>query len=119
MIGADFDVINSGFSALSVISILVLYDSTSAIIIMLNILINYDNIIQHILYIYQGPPSKEEVFYRLRDENDKRIHHNLRGADRKHYQREQENWEVATVNTLCISNSLYRLLGWRLVSILN
>ena len=60
--------------------------------------------------LFAGPPAKEELFYRLRDENNKRIHHSLRGRERQNYQNTQENWENALVKTMychfaCISVS--------------
>ncbi len=51
---------------------------------------------------FVGPPEKEKYFYRVRDDNNQRIHHMRKGHDRKDYRNDMENWEVAEV-----SKSLY------------
>ncbi len=43
-----------------------------------------------------GPPEKEQYFYKVRD-NDKKIHHSLKGNARKNYRNATEDWENATV----------------------
>ena len=53
-----------------------------------------------------GPSQKEALFYRIRDENDKRIHHTYQGRERTRYQREKENWEEAKVNTKLLQRLL-------------
>ena len=53
--------------------------------------------LQNLYFSAIGPPQKEALFYRLRDENDRRIHHMFRGKDRQLYQNEKENWESAEV----------------------
>ena len=47
-----------------------------------------------------GPPEKEEFFYKIRDDSNKRIHHNLKDKARKDYRNTTEDWENATVSTV-------------------
>ena len=50
-----------------------------------------------------GPPEKEEFFYKVRDDSNKRIHHNLKGKARKDYRNVTEDWENASVSIVRIA----------------
>ncbi|KAJ8022135.1 Acidic leucine-rich nuclear phosphoprotein 32-related protein [Holothuria leucospilota] len=45
--------------------------------------------------VRKGPPVKDKVFYDVKDEQGHSIHHNLKGTQRKEFQRKAENWECA------------------------
>ena len=46
----------------------------------------------------EGPPIKEKVFTKLRDQNDRQIHHSKKGRGMMIYQKEMEDWENAKVS---------------------
>merc|ERR1711976_469780 len=50
--------------------------------------------------IRDGPEEKEMMFYRLRDETNRSIHHTRRGRERKDYQTATENWENTEIANL-------------------
>ncbi|XP_061166523.1 uncharacterized protein LOC133175431 [Saccostrea echinata] len=51
--------------------------------------------------VREGPPEKDKAFYKMRDEEDKVIHHSRTGASRDSYRHTMENWENAKSVSLC------------------
>lgn len=60
----------------------------------------------HAPRVRTGPSIKEELFYKLGDENRNRLHHSRRGQGRLEYTSQMENWEQARV-----ANLSYQELG--------
>ncbi|XP_062594825.1 uncharacterized protein LOC134256190, partial [Saccostrea cucullata] len=51
--------------------------------------------------VREGPPEKDKAFYKMKDEEDKVIHHTHTGSTRDAYRNTMENWENATTVSLC------------------
>jgi hypothetical protein len=49
--------------------------------------------VSHVL----GPPEKDKAFYKMRDEENKIIHHSYKGSEKKTYRNKMEDWESAKV----------------------
>lgn len=58
--------------------------------------IRANDAVNHFMYI-AGPPEKDKAFYKLKDEENKVIHHSLKGSSRNNYRQKMEDWESAKV----------------------
>ena len=68
--------------------------------LVLNNLIIYDKLLS-------GPPVKEQMFYQMTGENERKIHHNRKGRERLDYTNTMENWENAEVNIFDNNYNVY------------
>ncbi|ELU15739.1 hypothetical protein CAPTEDRAFT_223926 [Capitella teleta] len=50
--------------------------------------------------VRDGPAEKEMLFYKMRDDTNRSIHHSLHGRQRRNYRNQTENWEHSTVVNL-------------------
>ncbi|XP_022343535.2 uncharacterized protein LOC111136738 [Crassostrea virginica] len=51
--------------------------------------------------VREGPPEKDKAFYKLKDEENKVIHHSLKGSSRNNYRQKMEDWESAKSASFC------------------
>lgn len=69
--------------------------------------------------VREGPPEKDKAFYKMKDEENKIIHHSMKGSAKTNYQQKIENWENAKLASFCyqeLSNkyqrsTFYNILG--------
>ncbi|XP_048745716.1 uncharacterized protein LOC125658483 [Ostrea edulis] len=51
--------------------------------------------------VREGPPEKDKAFYKMRDEENKIIHHSYKGSEKRNYRCKMEEWESAKSVSLC------------------
>lgn len=69
--------------------------------------------------VREGPPEKDKAFYKMKDEENKIIHHSIKGSAKINYQHKIEDWENAKSASFCyqeLSNkyqrsTFYNILG--------